>query len=265
MAIAVSDQSGWDELIVVPPMRLTRFRVRRPRWNGSTPSSRNATRTCSRGTTFSSSTCPTSPRGRSGTRSSSPWGRDGTLLTSRPSRVQIAEKTINYPKFECRGRHIIDTFLLLQLYDIGTRELESFGLKDAARHFGLTAGGDPNAAPRTYLEGKEHSGGPTLHDFEAFKSYALEDVRETRALADLLSRPYFIMAQIYPYNYQEVVVRGQATRINALFLREYYQRLHSLPDLPKSTTFEGGLHGYFRDRSGEATCGIATWRRCIRR
>ena len=53
------------------------------------------------------------------------------------------------------------------------------------------------------------------------------------------------MAQIFPYNYQEVVVRGQATRINALFLREYYQRLHSLPDLPKTTSFEGGYTDIF--------------------
>ncbi len=41
------------------------------------------------------------------------------------------------------------------------------------------------------------------------------------------------MAQIFPYNYQEVIVRGQATRINSLFLREYYHRRHSLPDLPE--------------------------------
>ena len=46
-------------------------------------------------------------------------------------------------------------------------------------------------------------------------------MRETRAVADLLSPSYFIQAQIFPYNYQDVIVRGNATRINALFLREY--------------------------------------------
>ncbi len=177
------------------------------------------------------------------------WGRDGTLLTSRPSRVQIAEKTINYPKFEVRGRHIIDTFLLLQLYDVGTRELESFGLKDAARHFGIVGGGQGEQSAtavedRTYLEGKGIQRAWT-EDPAAFARYSLEDVRETRALADLLSRSYFIMARIFPYNYQEVIVRGQATRINALFLREYYQRRHSLSDLPKTATFEGGYTDIF--------------------
>ena len=172
------------------------------------------------------------------------WGRDGTLLTSRPSRVQIAEKTINYPKFEMRGRHIVDTFILLQLYDIGTRELESFGLKDAARHFGLVAGGEADAEARTYLEGKGIQEA-YLHDPEAFARYTMEDVRETRALADLLSRSYFIQAQIFPYNYQEVIVRGQATRINSLFLREYYAKRHSLSDLPKTASFEGGYTDIF--------------------
>ena len=156
------------------------------------------------------------------------WGRDGTFLTSRPSRVQIAEKTINYPKYECRGRHMIDTFLLLQLYDVGTRELEGFGLKEATRHFGLGAAGDADA---------DADAAPVPD--------GRDGVRETRALADLLSRSYFVMASIFPYNYQEVVVRGQATRINALFLREYYQRRHSLPDLPKATAFEGGYTDVF--------------------
>ena len=172
------------------------------------------------------------------------WGRDGTPMTSRPSRVNIAEKTINYPKFEIRGRHIVDTFLLLQLYDIGTRELESFGLKDAARHFNITAGGGPDAEERTYLEGKGIQAA-YVNDPGAFARYALDDVRETRALADLLSRSYFIQAQIFPYNYQEVIVRGQATRINSLFLREYYAKRHSLSDLPKSTSFEGGYTDIF--------------------
>ena len=173
------------------------------------------------------------------------WGRDGTLLTSRPSRVQIAEKTINYPKFEVRGRHIVDTFILLQLYDVGTRELESFGLKEAARHFGIAGGGaEGSHEDRTSLDGEGIQRAWTA-DPAAFARHALEEVRETRALADLLSRSYFIMASVFPYNYQEVIVRGQATRINALFLREYYGRRHSLSDLPKAATFEGGYTDIF--------------------
>src|SRR5437764_13513407 len=47
------------------------------------------------------------------------WGRSGGFLRSRPSRLQIAEKTIDYPKFTVDGRHFVDTFLLAHFYDVG--------------------------------------------------------------------------------------------------------------------------------------------------
>ena len=53
------------------------------------------------------------------------------------ARMQIAERTITYRKYEIFGRHIIDTWILAQHYDIATRELQSFGLKEIARHFGV--------------------------------------------------------------------------------------------------------------------------------
>ena len=58
------------------------------------------------------------------------WGRDGSPPESRPSRLQVAEKTINYPKFEIHGRHLVDTALLAQFYDVSARELEIYDLDD---------------------------------------------------------------------------------------------------------------------------------------
>src|SRR6266513_2560126 len=55
----------------------------------------------------------------------------------------------------------------------------------------------------------------------------------------------FIQAQIFPYNYQDVIVRGNATRINALFLREYFRQRHSIPELPMPRAFEGGYTDIF--------------------
>jgi DNA polymerase I len=78
-----------------------------------------------------------------------------------------------------------------------------------------------------------------------FRQRALCGVRETRALSDLLSPSYFIQAQIFPYNYQDVIVRGNATRINALFLREYFRQRHSIPELPMPRAFEGGYTDIF--------------------
>lgn len=166
------------------------------------------------------------------------WGRGGEPLKSRSSRLQIAEKTIQYPKFTVHGRHIVDTWMLAQYYDVSSRELESFGLKSVARHFGVAE------TDRVLLEG------PGIQrawreDPAAFRTYALQDVRETRAIAALLSRSYFIQAQIFPYNYQDVIIRGNATKIDALFLREYHRQGHSLPDFPEPRPFEGGYTDIF--------------------
>src|SRR4029077_7717931 len=162
------------------------------------------------------------------------WGRSGGFLRSRPSRLQIAEKTIDYPKFQLDGRHFVDTFLLAQFYDVGVRSLTGFERADVARHFGFCdseeiSGLTGKELYRTYIDNDER-----------FRKRALCGVRETKAMSDLLSPSYFIQAQIFPYNYQDVIVRGNATRINALFLREYFRQKHSIPELPMPQTFEGG-------------------------
>ena len=167
------------------------------------------------------------------------WGRSGGFLRSRPSRLQIAEKTIDYPKFTVEGRHFVDTFLLAQFYDVGMRSLSGFERSDVAQHFGLT-----NIAEVSQLSGKELQLA-WQNDPKRYRERALCAVRETRAVADLLSPSYFIQAQIFPYNYQDVIVRGNATRINALFLREYLRQCHSIPEMPMARGFEGGYTDIF--------------------
>jgi len=163
------------------------------------------------------------------------WGRSGGFLRSRPSRLQIAEKTIDYPKFQVDGRHFVDTFLLAQFYDVGLRTLSGFERSDVAQHFGFCDAAEISALTGKALQRER------LAKSERFRKRALCAVWETRALADLLSPSYFIQAQIFPYNYQDVIVRGNATRINALFLREYLRQRHSLPEMPMARTFEGGF------------------------
>src|SRR5216110_328560 len=166
------------------------------------------------------------------------WGRSGGFLRSRPSRLQIAEKTIDYPKFTIDGRHFVDTFLLAQFYDVGMRSLAGFERTDVARHFGF-CDEEISALVGKELERAYVSGG------EKFRRRALCGVRETRAVSELLSPSYFIQAQIFPYNYQDVIVRANATRINGLFLREYFRQKHGIPELPMPQTFEGGYTDIF--------------------
>jgi DNA polymerase elongation subunit (family B) len=237
MSIALSDNSGWEELIVVDPVRVEE-------------SERAALK---RLTAIIQERDPDVIEGHNLFRFDLPylvararkakvkldWGRSGGFLRSRPSRLQIAEKTIDYPKFTVDGRHFVDTFLLAQFYDVGMRSLSGFERIDVAQHFGLT-----DEAQISSLSGKELQRA-YLEDAERFRQRALCAVRETRAVADLLSPSYFIQAQIFPYNYQDVIVRGNATRINALFLREYYRQRHSVPEMPMVRGFEGGYTAIF--------------------
>ncbi|PYL40696.1 MAG: DNA polymerase II [Verrucomicrobia bacterium] len=167
------------------------------------------------------------------------WGRNGGFLRSRPSRLQIAEKTIDYPKFTIDGRHFVDTFLLAQFYDVGMRTLSGFERADVARHFGFCDREELSA-----LTGEELQRAYIGND-ERFRQRALCAVRETRSISELLSPSYFIQAQIFPYNYQDAIVRGNATRINALFLREYFRQRHSIPEMPMVRGFEGGYTDIF--------------------
>ena len=237
MSIALSDNTGWEELVVVDP-------------NNIEESERAALK---RLTTLIKERDPDVIEGHNLFRVHLPllvgrakklktkldWGRSGGFLRSRPSRLQIAEKTIDYPKFTIDGRHFVDTFLLAQFYDVGMRSLAGFERSDVARHFDLCESENISG-----LTGKELQRA-YLTDSEMFRRRALCGVRETRALSDLLSPSYFIQAQIFPYNYQDVIVRGNATRINALFLREYFRQRHSIPELPMPRAFEGGYTDIF--------------------
>lgn len=165
-------------------------------------------------------------------------GRDGSTLRSHPSRLQIAERLIQYRKFGIHGRHIIDTLFLVQFHDVGARELESFGLKAAARHFGVAEDDRVELGAREITESHAEKR-------KVFIQYALQDVRETRALSAALSPAWFTQATIFPYNYQDVVIRGNATKINSLFLREYLRQGQSVPAPPEVRRFEGGYTDIF--------------------
>jgi len=165
-------------------------------------------------------------------------GRDGSVLRSHPSRLQIAERLIQYRKFEIHGRHVVDTLFLVQFHDVGARELESFGLKAAARHFGVAEDDRVELGAREITEAHATKRA-------TFEKYALQDVRETRALSAALSPAWFTQTTIFPYNYQDVVIRGNATKINILFLREYLRQGQAVQALPEVSRFEGGYTDIF--------------------
>src|SRR6266550_1637372 len=208
MSIALSDNTGWEEQLVVDPKNVEESEHAALKRLTAIIKERDPD--VIEGHDLFRFDLPYLVARAKKTKTKLDWGRSDGFLRSRPSRLQIAEKTIDYPKFTVGGRH--------------------FDLCDSNEISALTG----KELQRAYLDNSE-----------AFRQRALCGVRETRALSELLSASYFIQSQIFPYNYQDVIVRGNATRINALFLREYFRQRHSIPELPMVRAFEGGYTDIF--------------------
>ncbi len=165
-------------------------------------------------------------------------GRDGSKPVVRPSRFSVAEQVIAYPRVLVHGRHVVDTYFLLLAYDVSHRALESLTLKDAAMHFGVSAPG------RTYIEGDQIARTFETDPAKVMK-YARDDILETRAVSDLLSPSYFVQAQMLPYAYQNICVRGTGTKVDSLLLREYLRQDHAIPRPDEARAFAGGYTDIF--------------------
>ncbi|MCK5528120.1 MAG: DNA polymerase II [Kiritimatiellae bacterium] len=167
-------------------------------------------------------------------------GRDGSIPKRRNSRLNIAERTLAYERFDIYGRHIIDTLHLVQAYDVAHRSLNGFGLKQTAIHFGF-------ASPdRTYIPGPEIAT-EWINDPHKVMRYVKDDIEETEKISHLLSGSTFTQAQILPFSYQNVSVRGNATKIDALITREYIRQKMALPRPGMPHEFAGGYTDMFQE------------------
>lgn len=165
-------------------------------------------------------------------------GRDSLEPKVFTSRLSYAEREIEYSNIEIPGRHVIDTWLLVQSYDATRRELESYGLKSVAKYFGFAPAG------RTYIDGSKISQ-TWLTNPDLLVKYALDDVRETRLLAEHLSQTSFYLSQILPFNYGQIPRTGSAAKIECLLVREYLRKKHSIPRPQTGRQTTGGYTDVF--------------------
>ncbi len=165
-------------------------------------------------------------------------GREGIRLKVSDGRQMRNERAQEVQLLDIPGRHIIDTWLLLQTYDHSRRKLESYGLKHAAQHFGFARDN------RVYINADriswhwDNDPGPLVE-------YALDDVDETRKLSEVLSPPYFYLTQMTPYNYGTAARNGSATKIESMLLREYVRRRVSVPSPEPMRPTSGGYTDVF--------------------
>ncbi len=165
-------------------------------------------------------------------------GRNRLLPKTYPASIRFAERSIDYPFFDIPGRHVIDTLFLVQSYDVSKRSIQSYGLKAVAKHFGF-------ASPdRTYVDYKDIAS-LWEKNYEKLLAYALDDVRETRALSSLLSGSNFYLSQMLPYTYAMTSRIGQAAKIEVLLVREYLRRKQSIPKPSSGVQGSGGYTEVF--------------------
>ncbi len=145
-------------------------------------------------------------------------GRDTSIPARRASRFSIADRMISYNRYEVFGRHVIDMLHLVQFHDASSRDIDSFELHDLAVHFHCKTTG----------------------------SAAIIE------LGSILEPSYFYQCSILPLNYQDLIVRGNGTSLDALFVAQYLQKNHSLPLPEPVRRFAGALTradqtGFFRN------------------
>ena len=171
------------------------------------------------------------------------WGRYGQRAKFRSSKLKVAERWIDFTRCDLPGRAVIDTYLLVQLYDITTREITSFGLKETAVYFGITS---EDGLERTYIDGNKIRQ-VFVEDRARFCAYLEDDLRETQGLADQLLPTYFEQTRTFPILLQEAALRGATSKIDLLFLEEYYHARQSCPQPPEVKPFEGGYTRSFQE------------------
>jgi len=162
-------------------------------------------------------------------------GRDG----SEPKITTITyDRETVFTGIEIYGRHIIDTLILVQLYDFVKREFESYSLKYVAKYFEISS------QDRIYIPG-EKIAWYWDNDPESLIKYATQDAEETGKLSELLAPPYFYLTQMLPFSLWQVIKSGSSSKIESLLVRAYLKRRYSLPkpDVGYQTT--GGYTDIF--------------------
>ncbi|OIO60859.1 MAG: DNA polymerase [Verrucomicrobia bacterium CG_4_10_14_3_um_filter_43_23] len=163
------------------------------------------------------------------------WGRFGQQeAIFRNSRIRIAERWIDFPRCDIPGRAVFDTYLMIQIYDLTEREMESYSLKNIAVHLGISSSDN-----RTYIDGNSIQV-QFKEDRAQFLAYLGDDLRETKGVADLLLPTYFAQAQNFPITLQEASLRGTGTKVELLLLEKYYHGRWALPDRTPVRPIEGG-------------------------
>lgn len=167
-------------------------------------------------------------------------GRDGSdMVFGAQANCMIAYYARPYVPVHIQGRHVIDTLLSVQRFDIARGALSSHGLKAAAQAYGV-AEEDRIVIPHDRIASEWRSSP------ERVEKYALQDVRETRSLSALVCPAEFYLTQMVPEGYSRCATSGTGEKINYLFIREYLRQGRAIPKQSEPKALPGGYTDVFR-------------------
>ncbi len=141
---------------------------------------------------------------------------ENAQISKRSSRFSIGDREINYLRYEIPGRQVVDTLHLAMFYDNANRDLETYELDYLAEHFHLSSG-------------------------EGVLEPTLQEAGWCTALGEVLEPSYFYQASLLPIRYQDVILRGNGSCLEALLTGEYLVKRHSLPIPEASRSYVGGM------------------------
>jgi DNA polymerase I len=161
-------------------------------------------------------------------------GRDGSAVTRGQERnCPIGANSRVFTPAYIHGRHLLDTYLAVQRYDVARGTMERYGLKEAAITLGITPENRVQVDRAKLAELWEA-------DPEKVQQYALQDVYETRLLAEITLPTEFYQTQIIPESLQELATTGTGEKVNLLFIRAYLTAGSSIPKPQPPRDYPGG-------------------------
>ncbi|MEN6356025.1 MAG: 3'-5' exonuclease [Armatimonadota bacterium] len=162
------------------------------------------------------------------------FGRDGTEVTfSQKQQCAIGYYSRPFTPAHIHGRHIIDTLLAVQRWDVSRASLSSYSLKAAAKALGI-AEDDREIIPHDRIAQE------WLDNPERVKKYTLQDVRETDLLAGIVCPYEFYLTQMVPDTYGHAATSGTGEKINSIFIRHYLSKGRAIPEQTEQKTLPGG-------------------------
>jgi DNA polymerase elongation subunit (family B) len=164
-------------------------------------------------------------------------GRRGgpVLLEKREETLAVGPEARKRTRYSLPGRELIDTLDAVRRHDFVVRDMPSYGLKDAARYFGIAS------TERVYLSG------PRIFETyrqnpEQVRRYALDDVAEVDGLSRRLLGSPFALAGMAPRRYERLASAGPAMGVLEPILVRAYLRAGAALPCPAGQVSAANMH-----------------------